>query len=1051
MNPAIQNRLLLGVITSLALVCARPVYGQATITNGPQWDATEASIRVMASTDSNVLPRLRWGTTDTSQTVNFPLVAASTIHAVTLTGLNPATNYQIRFCIVNPANEAETCSNTFIATTQARALDEDNAAVPPDTVTVPLSPPARTGQQRIIGPDCLSPSNGLQYWLDNANFGDEIILPRGTNNCWGRFRYSRSTQSTSSYIVLKSDAAATELAPDGAGVTAARLALTDNKVALNSPWENQMPTIWHTAPNYIFGGQPGVGTACPYPGSIVVNFGAQFEMYKCSLSQNAKAVTSLATGATVDVTAPGHGYASGNLVYMSSLAGVEVLNDVWSVTVLDTNRFRLQAIQGGNATTTQSYGGGGSVRRLEWAAITALRGSGPPIQSCVIGQWYVDSTATGNWWTNGVWRCVEENRWVRWLVENQNENIGGFDIAEGASNLYVVGIRFKTMRIPEEQEWQFSPVLGFATQTGSAYQSMIRSRWNSRRIVLDRVIVDGSIADNVRTAIGVYAEGSNIAIINSAISGLGQWQRPYTLTPKNYGPNNNITSAAVVISCGPGPGLIENNYLEAYGLTMFIDDGCPSSAINPPTNYTVRRNLFHRDDRYYEGSTTWQANPAALKRRWNVRQVIEQKNGSRVLYEGNRIVGGWADGTGTSCAFVFNPYNSPGPLLSNVNNGVATLNSLFISSAQGLQPGDILWLYGGAAAANGWRYVTDTSGLPNSFNITATGANLGSVYFGKLNTQQTVRDITIRYNTISTQSCGVQAWGVPYFRNQHPFTGGHYLIEHNLFYKLDGSRGSPGSAFASPDSGSASFDYRFDGGLELAVVRHNTSIGRIPSPSFGTPSSGMLLMDWYNTQGGGQSTGLIIRDNISSFGSYGVQRESALVGTAALDREFRYYQWRNNLLVRPQGPDARFPATTLWSTSEDLVGFSDPASGNFRLTPQSDFQSGATKQASDGTALGADVDLMESKQGLIQNVRLIEEGTTTATLGFTAPDEVACTVDWFQSGYQTVTRTLAAAIEGQPARVRLANLTGLPAGQRIDYRVICQAQTVTGSFETKAP
>ncbi len=1051
MNLTAKNKLLLIAITGLAFTTARPVYGQATISNGPQWDSTQTSIRVMASTDTSVLPRLRWGTADTSQVVDFTLLQAATIHAVTLTGLSPATTYQIRFCMVNPANQGETCSSVFAATTQAAPLSEDDAALLPDSVTVPLTPPARTGQQRTIGTDCLSPTNGLQYWLDNASFGDEIILPRSTKNCWGRFTYNRSTQSESSYIVLRSDAAETELPPNGSGIIESAVDITVNKVNLNSPWESQMPTLWHTAPNYIFGGQPGIGTPCTYPGTIVVNFGAQFEMYKCSLSATARSVTAVATGSTVVITAPGHGYATGNLVYMSSLGGVESVNDVWSVTVVDVDRFSLQAIQGANANSAQVFTGGGLARRLEWAAISVVRASGPPLGACSAGQWYTDSLAGGDWWTNSVWRCVEENRWVRWIVENQNENVGGFDISLGASNLYVYGIRFKAMKIPEEQEWQFSPIIGFSTQSGSAYQTMIRSRWNNKRIVFDRVIVDGSIEENVRTAIGVYAEGANIAIINSAVRGLGQWQRSYTLEAKNYGPNNNITSAAFVISCGPGPGLLENNYLEAYGLTLFIDDGCPSSAITPPSNYTVRRNLFHRDDRYYEGSAIWQTNPAALKRRWNVRQVVEQKNGSRVLYEGNRIVGGWADGTATSCAFVFTPYNSPGALLSNVSNGVATLNTLFLSAAQGLQNGDILWLFGGAPAANGWRYVTNNSTLPGSFGITNTGANQGTVYFGKLNTQQSVRDITIRHNTISTQSCGVQGWGLPYFRNQQSLVGGRYLIEHNLLYKLDGSRGTPGSGFATPESGAASYDFRFDGGLEMAVVRHNTSIRRIASTSFGAPTSGMLLIDWYNTQGGGQSTGLFVHDNISSYGTYGVQREAALVGKAALDKEFRFYQWKNNVLIRPQGADSRFPAGTYWANSESAVGFADPDSGNFKLLPQSEFQSGGAKPASDGTAVGADIDLMESMQGRIQNVRVISVATTTATVGFTAPDAAACAVDWHPTGSQTNTRVLTESVEGSPARVKTASLIDLPAGQRIDFRVICPAQIEPGFFNTQAP
>jgi len=1022
---------------------------QVAITNGPTWDATQTSIRVMASTDIAVRPRLRWGKGNTNKTLEFPLPGPTTIHGVTLSGLEPGKDYSIQFCGVNPSNQSETCSDAFQATTLNIPLSERDPATLPNPVAIPLTPPARTGLQHIVGSDCLSPVSGLQYWLNNATFGDEIILPRSTKNCWGRFTYSKSSNSTTDYIILRSDAETGELPPAGSPIIETKVDLENSLVTRRKNWDNQMSTIWHAAPNYIYGGRKTPGSPCGYPGAIVGNFGDEFEIYKCSLSQTARNITDATTGSPVIVTAAEHGYNSGDTVVLNDVNGITVINDIWTVNVLDANRFNLQVIQGAYSNTTQSYAGGGKARRFEWAAITRTTGTGAPVGSCSVGQWYQDQTASGFWWTNSLWRCIEGIGWVRWLVENQNGNVGMFDIQAGASNLYVYGIRFKALPIPEEPEWSMSPVLGFSGQTGSFYQSMIRSNSTVKRVVFDRVIVDGSMEENVRSGIGIYADGSEIAVINSAVMGMGHWQRSYTLGKKNYLTNNNITSAAILISCGPGPGHFENNYLEAYGLTFYIDDTCPSSAIDPPSNYTVRRNLMHRDERFYEGSATWQQNPELLKRRWNVRQIIEQKNGSQILYEGNRLVGGWADGTGTSCAIVFTPYNSSGGIVSNVHNGVAVLNSDQRTAAQGLRTGDIIWFYQASPALNGWKKVTDTSLMPNGFGVDVSGTNLGGGYYGKLNTKQTTRDISIGHNTITSMSCGIQAWGASYFTNPQPMTAGRFLIEHNFFYKLDGMKTSPGSAFASPETGTSSFDYRFDGGIEGVVIRHNTSVGRIPTRSYGTLTGGLLIMDWYNTQGGSRSTGLVFRDNISSYGTFGIRREPDLFGKAALDKEFVDYKWAGNVVERSEGADASFPPGTQWVNSLAQLSFLDLNSANFRLRASSPFQSGGAKRASDGEAVGANIDEMESKQGLIRNIRVNAISLTTATVAFQAPDLGACSVDWStMASFENASRVQAMQTAEQDPRSRHALLENLPSGQRVDFRIFCGAEIVSGFFST---
>ena len=1028
------------LIVGAALAAVCPVPSGGAVVQGPTWEATSHSIRVMAGTDAPATAKLKWGKTGLSATTTFTLTGAVTIHGVSLTGLDPDTVYLVQFCALDGSTGAESCAPPFRA--QTKPADLTPPALP-RAVSVPLEPPTSPGAVVTVGPDCLSSSNGLQYWLDHAAFGDTIVLPRTTTNCWGRFFYRRSAPESSPYITLRTDAPDSELPPPGVMIASADVNLETGKVKRAFPWLAKMPTIWHTAPNHLYSGLVTAGTSCRAEngaGSFAPVFTADWQVYKCAPSTTGMPISNVATATPILVTAPNHGLSTGNHVLLQGVGGLPAVNDYFQVTVLNANLVSLQFIGGSHVSAAGSYAGGGVLRRLEWTPVTRTTGLGRPAGACTTGAWYQDKAAAGDWWTNQLWRCID-GQWVRSLIENQNGPVAGFEIAAGSSNLYVLGVRFKAMKIPEEPEWASSPVFGFAMQRGSTYQNIVQSAPDARRLVFDRVIIDGSIDDNVRTAVGIWAEGAEVALVNSAVIGLGQFQRSYTLSPGNYPPNNNITSAAVLITCGPGPGLVQNNLLEAYGLTFYIDDTCQSSAIDPPADYTARRNILFRDDKYYEASPTWQENPLALKRRWNLRQVFEQKNGQRVLYEGNRIIGGWADGTATSCAWVFTPYNSFGALANSVAGGWVTVNAEHRRAVNGLRVGDIVWFYGSGAAIDGWHTVTSVSGLPAQFQIDS--GTSGPVLFGKLNTRQTTRDITIRHNTVTTQSCGVQAWGVSYFRNQQPYTGGRFLVENNFFYKLDGSRGTPGSGFASPESGTASYDYRFDNGIEDVTIRHNTSVGRIPAPSFGNPSTGVLVLDWFNTQGGGKSAGLRFQNNISTYGTFGIQRNPGVTGQAALDAEFSSYEWSQNLLIRPEGSAAGMPAGTLWTTDVS-PDFYLPERVNFRVRGDSAFSSSGASRASTGLSVGANLDTLAAEQGQVLNVRAISVNRDSAVLGFVAPDAEGCPVDWSVNGSASATRVTNLG----GARSQQVELSDLPSDSEISARILCRSAQPLVTFRT---
>src|SRR5262249_9308372 len=82
---------------------------------------------------------------------------------------------------------------------------------------------------------------------------------------------------------------------------------------------------------------------------------------------------------------------------------------------------------------------------------------------------------------------------------------------------------------------------------------------------------------------------------------------------------------------GPGPFLIENNYLEAAGENILFGGSDPSIPDLVPSDIVIRRNLISKP-------TAW------ITQNWTVKNLIEFKNAQRVTVEGNFIENNWAAG-----------------------------------------------------------------------------------------------------------------------------------------------------------------------------------------------------------------------------------------------------------------------------------------------------------------------------------------------------------------------------------------------------------------------
>jgi hypothetical protein len=136
---------------------------------------------------------------------------------------------------------------------------------------------------------------------------------------------------------------------------------------------------------------------------------------------------------------------------------------------------------------------------------------------------------------------------------------------------------------------------------------------------------------------------------------------------------------------GPGPYLIENNYLEAAGENIMFGGTDPAIPNLVPSGITLRRNLISKPLKWMTES-------------WTVKNIIEFKNAQNILVEGNTIEHNWSAGQ-QGYSIVLTPRNqsntAPWSAVKNVtiqNNVIRDLAAVFnflgyddIHSSQQLQ------------------------------------------------------------------------------------------------------------------------------------------------------------------------------------------------------------------------------------------------------------------------------------------------------------------------------------------------------------------------------
>ena len=132
-------------------------------------------------------------------------------------------------------------------------------------------------------------------------------------------------------------------------------------------------------------------------------------------------------------------------------------------------------------------------------------------------------------------------------------------------------------------------------------------------LILDRVMVRGDETKGQKR--GIALNSANTFVRNSYIGGIRlSGQETQGIAGWN----------------GPGPFMIENNYIEAAGIGILFGGAAPSIDQLVPSDIVIRRNHITRPVAWRTGT-------------WSVKNLLELKNARYVQIDGNLLENNWAN------------------------------------------------------------------------------------------------------------------------------------------------------------------------------------------------------------------------------------------------------------------------------------------------------------------------------------------------------------------------------------------------------------------------
>jgi len=253
-----------------------------------------------------------------------------------------------------------------------------------------------------------------------------------------------------------------------------------------------------------------------------------------------------------------------------------------------------------------------------------------PVKSCATGQWIIVETAGLTLPSRG--QRLDPSQFVGKMakITQSQTNVYAVQTAPNAPSNHYWFLNLEVEHTGTDQ----GPVFDIGTPTNSPANF-------PNYIIVDHCYIHGRATNQISRAVDI--NGSNIAVVDSYLS-------------ENH--EVGFEAQGVAGYSSPGPILIQNNFIEGAGQGVFWG-GSAIATNQPPYNQfvddsTIQNNFIYKP-------TAWKVgDPSYVGIHWTVKNLIEMKEGQRILIQNNVIENNWADAQ-TGNAILFTPTQQSGP------------------------------------------------------------------------------------------------------------------------------------------------------------------------------------------------------------------------------------------------------------------------------------------------------------------------------------------------------------------------------------------------------
>ena len=523
---------------------------------------------------------------------------------------------------------------------------------------------------------------------------------------------------------------------------------------------------------------------------------------------------------------------------------------------------------------------------------------------------------------------------------------------------------------------------------------------NAKRLVFDRVLLDcGAYPYRMTTCLNMNgAEAS--AVVNSYIRGRSYWlpMDPLTRSPASaWDGNRSLAPASPTFYVSDAVDLqIRNTTVyDTHGITILSE-----RFDRVAEDHTVRRVTVHKPKRFIAG------HPQSDGHYYQDRHCWETKSGRRILLEGLRCSGNWADWTPLGPSILFSPrgrFDNGEPV---VTSDLTVRGNIIDRTASGMMiAGD-----GIGKAVGPVQRVLITNNLFQEIDFFehrsiisgVNGLNPPSNFGGAvLYLANEVSSLQFTRNTVAVQRGKSTALMHVIGRRSSMFR-----IEDNV---LNFSRSSSVFGITTEQTGC--------GGDKTGAEIFHCLVERGGERDPDTTFDGNLFFGCSSEAGS------------SDDARFDASLESAATSVSAQEAEAYYkgiHNQRENEFLADLGRA---------SCNEKMDAIFEP--GSFTTRPEF-------------AGKGADMQLLADLQGEVGPVTVVQPSATSVTIRYRAPDQEPCHVDYSTDGAFAVPdlTTRISDEGGEPDRT--VTLERLSANTSYAFRVLCAAQQPRGVFTTGA-